>query len=203
MSRTLLPASFATRAGRTVDQYIDALRSHAVLLVVMREDMAEVVAGLTDAMTAPGMRNQPTRDAIGFETRSLVLGTGGPAVRPRLPLTGAALARALGQRSYFIAPLRRRDVADKLYSERISVGRARNTDIVLRHESVSKFHAWIELDEEDGFHIGDADSTYATTLNGQPLGTDLVPLNSGDVLTFGELEALFCDAHVLWDVLPK
>jgi hypothetical protein len=166
--------------------------------------MAEVIAGLSEAMTAPGSRIQASRDALGFDTNSLVLGAEAPESLPRMPIAGKALRRTLSDRSHFIVPLRRRNVAGKVFSERTSVGRARNTDIVLRHQSVSKFHAWFEMDEEARSTSRTPRARSRRPVNGQPLGRpDVVALSSGDVLTFGELEALFCDAGVLWEILPE
>jgi hypothetical protein len=202
MGALLLPPDFAHRRGRSCEDYIEDLRSPAVLLLALNETMTEVVAGLSEAMRAPSAKLQPSRDALGFSTTSQLLDAKAPLPTPRPPLTGRALARALSERSHFIVPLRRRTVEDNVFTERISIGRARNNDVVLRHQSVSKFHAWLETDEEDTFYIGDAKSTYATQVNGRQLESrDLPPLSSGDILTFGEIEALFCDASVLWEVL--
>jgi hypothetical protein len=72
---------------------------------------------------------------------------------------------------HFAWPLRKRPGAGKQFSERISVGRARNNDVVLRHESVSKFHAWIARDESDAYYVADASSRNGTSLNGASVGS--------------------------------
>jgi hypothetical protein len=204
MTTVLMPPACATRKGRNRERYIEALQSPAVLLVVV-DEQTEVIAGLSEATAAPGTRVQASRDSLGFATSSLVLADtlSAPRDMPPKAISGSALARLLVQRSHFIVPLRRKSIANQAFSDQISIGRARNMDIVLRHQSVSKFHAWFEMDDDHTFYVGDAGSTYATTINGRPLDEpDGVALRSGDVLTFGEIEALFCEAGVLWDALP-
>jgi hypothetical protein len=166
--------------------------------MVMSETTKEVVAGLTELMKGPSARLQ----SFGFATTSMVIDPLAPLPVAQPLLTGRALLRVLSARPHFIVPLRKRALGAPSLTERISVGRARNNDIVLRHPSVSKFHAWLEVDDENTFYIAAGDSTNPTTLNGRRLtSTEVPPLHSGDVLMFGDLEALFCDAKVLWEGL--
>src|SRR5215471_11717926 len=48
------------------------------------------------------------------------------------------------------------------WAERILVGRASNNDIVLRHESVSKLHAYFEERQRGTLHLHDAKSANGT-----------------------------------------
>lgn len=87
------------------------------------------------------------------------------------------------------------------YPERVSVGRARNCDIVIRHASVSKLHAH--------FHIGgarlevaDVASHNGTRVNGRPLPPhQQVAVSTGDIIVFGSIFAKLLDAATLYDLL--
>ena len=119
------------------------------------------------------------------------------AVEPRI-----ALRRRLEKDDYFAVPLHKREDSDAMSMDRISVGRAHNKDIVLRHSSISKFHAWFEIDEAHAVYVADAGSTNGTQVNGSALKskatTALVP---GDAIQFGAIETVLCSADVLWSCL--
>jgi hypothetical protein len=113
----------------------------------------------------------------------------------------AALAGVLHDAPHFAVSLGKRKGADALFMDRISVGRARNKDIVLRHPSVSKFHAWFQADTSGGFRVTDPGSKNRTHVN----GTTLVARQSravepGDSIRFGAIECLLCSPQALWTV---
>lgn len=98
---------------------------------------------------------------------------------------------------------------------RISLGRAPNNDLVIRHPSVSKLHAHFLLDgrlSQVGvtpmtIRITDVGSRNGTALNGEYLQRDEVrATGSGDDLTFGDVECVLLDAGALHgrirEVLP-
>jgi pSer/pThr/pTyr-binding forkhead associated (FHA) protein len=89
----------------------------------------------------------------------------------------------------------------------LSVGRAGNNDVILRHPSVSKLHARFHVEGErndDGVRIGDhwltdLKSTYGTRVG----GTDLEPnepvlLKNGDYVQFGQVGCVFLDSAGLY-----
>ena len=204
MAAVLLPPDLASRSGRSVDEYVEDLRCSAVLLVMLEESAAEMIAGLMESLSGPSARLRPSRDGVGFYTRSQVVEVDESTLKSRPVLTDRALAKELSERTHFIVPLRRRTGDGAGFQERISIGRARNNDVILRHETVSKFHAWLEADEEGVFYVCDARSTCATTLNGtRLLPQDELPLQFGDVIAFGGVRAFFCESAALWRVLPK
>jgi hypothetical protein len=91
----------------------------------------------------------------------------------------------------------------------ISVGRARNNDIVLRHSSISKLHAQIHTEADTAgpkprFWVIDAGSANGTTVNGQVQtpGSPLV-VRPGDTITFGDIACRFLDGGRLYDELRK
>lgn len=75
------------------------------------------------------------------------------------------------------------------WQDRILIGRALNSDIVLRDQSVSKVHAHISVLVADTPLLHARKSTNGTYLNDRlltPAG-DGVPLRSGDILQFGNV----------------
>jgi pSer/pThr/pTyr-binding forkhead associated (FHA) protein len=87
--------------------------------------------------------------------------------------------------------------------DRISVGRAHNNDIVLRHSSVSKFHAWLECDEGRVFYVGDAKSKNGTKVNGEAVAGELHRLAAGDEIRFGQVVTTICPPDLFWDVVAE
>jgi hypothetical protein len=87
------------------------------------------------------------------------------------------------------------------YPDRISVGRARNCDLVLRDPSVSKLHSHFRF-KNDKLELVDLKSHNGTSVNGQALSGDrAATVNSGDLLLFGSVSVRLCSAALLWDLL--
>ena len=126
--------------------------------------------------------------------------SGSEKVRREEP--GRFVASSSTKQPYFAVPVRKRDDSDALFMGRISIGRARNKDIVLRHSSVSKFHAWFEADDSENLHLCDAGSTNLTHVNGQA-GRGPSPHRRGarrrDPVRFDRDRSLF--ARAFWDAL--
>jgi hypothetical protein len=88
------------------------------------------------------------------------------------------------------------------YPERISVGRARNCDIVLRNRSVSKLHAHFRHTEAGALEVVDLGSYNGTWLNGGQLEAHVgEAVASGDELLFGSVSAQLLDAETVYDML--
>lgn len=94
----------------------------------------------------------------------------------------------------YVVPLQKKAAASFLHS--VTVGRARNHDLVLRHQSVSKFHATLEIEDGELF-LKDVGSTNLTFLN-QHRVTGRHRVHEGDVLRFGAVEVLVCTNVMLW-----
>ncbi|HEX2676579.1 MAG TPA: FHA domain-containing protein [Polyangiales bacterium] len=110
------------------------------------------------------------------------------------------LRERLARAPHFILPLGKRG-KDTTYADRVSVGRALNKDVVLRDHSVSKFHAWFEV-ERGQWTVSDAGSTNGTLLNGSKLtAKESFPVSSGDLLRFGSIECTLCAASLLADAV--
>jgi hypothetical protein len=69
----------------------------------------------------------------------------------------------------------------------ITVGRSSNNDVVLKFQTVSKFHAYFTTEENGKRHtLTDAGSTNGCLLNKRPLGEgEKVELTDGDTVNFG------------------
>ncbi len=71
------------------------------------------------------------------------------------------------------------------YTARITVGRARNNDIVIRASKISKLHAMFVPDEAGRYSLMDMGSMNGTEVNGRRLQPkESVLLKSGDRLAF-------------------
>jgi pSer/pThr/pTyr-binding forkhead associated (FHA) protein len=89
------------------------------------------------------------------------------------------------------------------YSALISVGRARNCDVVLRASTVSKLHAQFII-QEAGWQIVDRRSANSTEVNGRVIPANQPsPVAPGDRLKFGAIECLLADGDVLFDTLKS
>ena len=100
--------------------------------------------------------------------------------------------------------------ADNSWLEWIAIGRARNNDLVLRHQSVSKLQARIHSDKgnvADGnidstYWLTDMKSTAGTTVNGIPiLPSKPHQLESGNRIRLGQVDCVFFDSAGLYDYL--
>jgi hypothetical protein len=88
------------------------------------------------------------------------------------------------------------------YSDRISVGRARNCDVVLRNPSVSKLHAHMRREPNGSWVLIDVNSHNGTSIDGQRVHpSQPVPLRIGEQVTFGGMVVRIVDAGQLYLVL--
>lgn len=98
--------------------------------------------------------------------------------------------------SYVVFPIRKK--AGNPWPERISLGRARNCDVVIRHNSISKLHAHFFVDGRE-FVFCDASSKNGSELNGRRLRAhERCRMQYGDVIGFGLIDATFDDAAGLY-----
>jgi len=87
------------------------------------------------------------------------------------------------------------------YPDRVSVGRARNCDIVMRDPSVSKLHAHFRVGGGK-LELVDIDSQNGTRVNGRPLAPHQpASVANGDTVLFGSVACKLLDAAALYDLL--
>ncbi len=90
---------------------------------------------------------------------------------------------------------------DSSFPNKITVGRSANNDIVIEHQSISKFHAFFSINELNYNHeLTDVNSMNGTKLNGKALeAMKKSEVNNGDVITFGtDLSFVFLLARDLF-----
>jgi hypothetical protein len=88
------------------------------------------------------------------------------------------------------------------YPDRISVGRARNCDVVLRDPSVSKLHAHFRVLPDGKLELVDLDSQNGTCVNHAPLaGNRPEPIKAGDLVLFGAVSARLVTSSQVYDLL--
>jgi hypothetical protein len=75
----------------------------------------------------------------------------------------------------------------------VTIGRTESNDVTVQHESVSRFHAWLQQDARTGaWTLVDAESKNGTWMGPMKLSPNRAEtLASGAKLRFGEVELLF------------
>jgi hypothetical protein len=207
-SANLIPAELAeTALTRDLTGFLTLYGDTLVLLVRLGPSDQELASGL-GATAVRGGAGTPVKPAVGsMEFHTVLQSSFVRSPRPgtedkKTELSAPALAAQLEQASHFAVPLRKRSNADTAYMERISIGRALNKDIVLRHASVSKFHGWFEVDEMGGLHVADAGSKNSTRVNGKQLvARELPRVGPGDQDRFGSVDTLLCAPQTLFAAL--
>jgi hypothetical protein len=181
-------------------EFVAAFAETQFLLVKLDDPTGELEAGLAALKNDQPSRAQPNLNVLAFHTVVADI-SDGSRVSPANDDSGVSvseLRRRLSQARHFAITVEKR-VHDGSYVDRISVGRARNKDIVLRHPSVSKFHAWFERDPQGNLCVADAGSKNGTRNNASDAqARELLPVRTGDVLRFGSVEAMVCSADTLW-----
>jgi hypothetical protein len=200
----LLPHSMAERLSvQSRETFLTEIGDAPLLLVPVDSPDDDLATGLVEVAATRGtmLRSSPALSYQTFVGANPNAPTR-PARRPRPKLFGPAyVAALLSGGPLVVVPLRKRSDVAKPFEERISVGRARNNDVVLRHATVSKFHAWFECDDDDEYYLNDARSTNPTRVNTTVVSSEPVQVHPGDEVSFGDISALFCPAGTLWDAL--
>ena len=182
-------------------EFAAKLSAPVLLVRLVDSDQREVAQTLLQTLSSATLPLIPT---LGFRTVASVRGertVGG--LMPWAPKDIGPRVRALLSENLHVAvPLRKRPDSTKSFTERISIGRAMNNDVVLRHESISKFHAWIESDESGRLFASDAGSRNGTFIDGARLTSKVsVHVPFGAELRFAAIAAILCRAETLWDAL--
>ena len=178
-----------------------------MLLVMLDEPNSELALGLQASEARNG-----EADGLGF--RTVVRDLDATVAGDRLVPSGSAatqismiasntnasdsIPRDLLRVPCHIVPIQKR--ADRSFLQHVSVGRARNHDIVLRHRSVSKFHAWFEVSEGNRLMVRDSDSRNHTFVDGEQI-TKRAEVAPGQQVRFGSVETRVCTSESIWLVL--
>jgi hypothetical protein len=177
------------------------------LLVRIPADGNELVTGLTAALSTneKSAPVQPSFSVMNFATAVHDPGRmrlqAGPSERNET-YDEASVKGQLTAASRIIVPMRKR--GDAAFVDRISVGRARNKDIVLRHPSISKFHGWFLVDDVNTIYFADAGSKNGTRVGGVRLEPRTPQeLHPGATIILGRIEASYCPTALLWRSLRR
>ena len=202
VKKNLLPDSLIDNAVQLPLVEFMTLHGDTQFLLVRVDDLAgELAATLAASQRTGDSLMAPRPNSIGYNTVASGDGENTTAVGDGTTFGQAELQRLLIRHPHFVVPLRKRS-GDGTYIERISVGRARNKDVVLRDRSVSKFHAWFEMDEHGRFYTADAGSKNGTKVNGELLvPREMKQIHPGDRVRLGSVETILCPPDLLWTSL--
>lgn len=180
------------------------LQCEAAFMLLVMVDAAD--SELSLGLTASANRGDADGLAFRTATRELTATLSGDvsvrSVTRSSPAFGEQTAErmplGLARSTCFVVPICKRSEVSFLHH--VSVGRARNHDIVLRHRSVSKFHAWFEITQELRLFVKDCESSNHTFVNGTRV-IDREEVRPGDVLKFGTVEGRICTSEGLWRLM--
>jgi FHA domain len=198
------PERVIADAAASEERFLARYGDTQLLLVKLQPGLDALEMGLTTIQRTAVQRVQPSIRVMGFETAVLteeqlltLSFEDGEADHVRVD----RLRWMLRNDRHFVMPLRKR-TDDATFLDRVSVGRATNKDVVLRHSSVSKFHAWFEMDEHGSVYVADADSTNGTLLAGKKLPPrELIRVAPGEQVRFGSVDCICTDPAEFWRAL--
>jgi hypothetical protein len=198
---------------QTLDEFVAECESPYLLLIRLEDLSSELALGL--ATQEP---REQGRDGLGFrtvqrnvsdviaaveaakKTKELAIDRRAALRLSARPGRSGGLPAEVCAATCHVLPLRKRSEAAFLRS--VSVGRARNHDIVLRHRSVSKFHGSFDFDEQGRLFVRDANSSNHTFVNGMQLG-DRAEVHAGDDVQFGSVATHLCRTEDFWRTLQR
>jgi hypothetical protein len=173
--------------------------SAPLLLIEIGDHDDELEDGLYRTLAQEG---KPVRPSLGlFSQTSPGFATVAIPKRGEPDVDPMELLARLRRHPYFALPLFKRDrgPAD---ATRITVGRQTGWDVLLRHGTVSKKHAYFEIDDSGALYLADCDSKNGTHVNGARLKSGEVRwLQPLDHIHFGSVSAFTCSASVLRGVI--
>jgi hypothetical protein len=201
LAKALLPED-VSRAVLTRGKTTFAAEYADTVLLLLRVELGGEVHQALKAAAGEGTGGGVPARRLDYQTHSLDRNAAAAllAAANRTEEDRALLIREqLGLSHHYVVPLRKRQSADRISLDRVTVGRATNNDIVLRDSSVSKLHAWFSMHEEREFSVADADSTNHTAVNGRRLQPrKLRHLVECDRIEFGGISGVVCFAETLW-----
>jgi hypothetical protein len=205
-------------AKQPLDLFLSGCESSYLLLVMLDELNSELATGLLAVEASRGSEG----DGLAFRTvvrdldatllgeRAVQSGTqSGAKARPMQPLSPSAgasgqpidrIPQELLRVPVHVLPIQKR--AEGSFLQHVSIGRARNHDIVLRHRSVSKFHAWFEIHEGGRLLVKDSESRNHTFVDGQQVA-NRVEVQPGQTVRFGSVDCRVCTPSSLWNALHQ
>lgn len=202
--RNLKPWSLLTRVFESRrDGFVEWVGELRLLCVRLPATYGELEEGLAEVADAPPVAWHARSGTTGIGTIVAPISEGfiRAAARGGSVFPAATILQVLSSGPFWVTPLAKRQAFS---IERLTIGRSNANDVVLRHASVSKTHAYIEYDEHDVFYLADEGSTNGTQIGGRTLEPgDLEIVAPGEVIRFGEVECVLVDAGAFWDLLRE
>ena len=187
--------------GLPLADFLLSCESAFMLIIMLATGDSELSLGLSAS-------EHSDRDGLAFRTATPDLKSTmtGEVAQARSASAGRTLAfneqtserrlpMLLSRASCYVVPICKR--AEVSFLHQVSIGRARNHDIVLRHRSVSKFHAWFEVTPDARLFVKDCDSSNHTFINDERV-LDRAEVHPGDSLRFGSVEGRLCTSEGFW-----
>lgn len=207
------PRELVLQAGQqSFEAFMSGCEAAYFLLIMLDEPNSELATGLL-ALEASRLAGEA--DGLAFRTvvrdldatfasdKSTASGSTQKLPRVITPLVAERggvdrIPHEMLRMACHIVPIQKRADGGS-FLQHVSVGRARNHDIVLRHRSVSKFHAWFELHEKQ-LLVKDQESRNHTFVDGQQV-SNRVEVFPGQTVRFGSVDARVCTPESLWAAL--
>jgi len=94
---------------------------------------------------------------------------------------------------------------DGTIGKKLLVGRSADRELAIDHSTVSKRHAFIIFNEEQGaYQLGDAGSTNGTFLNGQAVEAgEPIFIRDGNIVSFGDCDYMFFSPEGFVELLKR
>ena len=109
----------------------------------------------------------------------------------------------LGSSSSFTVGLLRKRPGANAFDQMITIGRAKNNDLVVEGQGISKFHGYVMMADSQA-SLTDAGSKNGTTVGGKRLEPRVkVDLAAGDRITLGSIKAVFFTPEMFYDYLRE
>jgi hypothetical protein len=204
-SPELQPQSFIDELARlSHEQVTKYFLGVQLLLVELRDDAPELAIGLVENQALAGSPPKPSAVNAPTTVTFPALRAVGSRTSDESNLEGMdriqLLAKLSGAR-YFVLPLFKR-ASQSSQATQIVVGRIEGSDVMLVHSSISKQHAWFQVDNSGALYLTDSQSLNGTCVNGKPLKPGephwIQPL---DHLQFGSISAFTCAPLILRSML--
>jgi len=210
VGRMLLPGRLTAAARRVAaTDFKQRTGCRTVLLLRVPDSEQELAWGLSQSYGAETDAAAEQPKVLDFHTAIAGVGVGGAGMTAgsgihsavRTGVRGFGLEDLMGWMAAarcFAIPLVQGEGA---FTGKISLGRARNKDLSLRSQNISKLHAWFEYDAAGKLMVADAGSKNGTKVSGVKLvARDPVPVANGTEIRFGPLEAMVCSIEQFWEV---
>ncbi|MFM2419172.1 MAG: hypothetical protein RL385_3895 [Pseudomonadota bacterium] len=191
--RRLRPTKLVELAlTNTMLEFVQLVGCHYILLFMLTDDDPELLQGLSSTSSSQDQLAFQT-DIHGMDARNTLAPVSGSR-RPQRRTSEFTAEEQTAERAVpdltrmlcYAAPIIKR--AQVSFLREVSVGRARNHDIVLRHPSVSKFHATFDHMPSGDLQLTDRESRNGTMVNGERV-QGRVTVVPGDIVRFGNVSA--------------